>query len=184
MNYDDTIEMSMTQTGLINSIIEDLSLNTSSSKFKRHDTPVTEILQQDLAHPPFVETWSYCSVIGKPNFLAQNTRPDITYAIHQCARFCQNPCTPHGAAIKHIGCYLKSTHDKGLILPPDGTNSLHNAYCDSDFCGTWTAGLPTFMDPVSPKPVSSSPTATALFSEQASYKQRLPSALAKRNTLP
>jgi hypothetical protein len=134
---DGTIKIPMTQTGLIDSIIEDLGLNSLASKHEKHDTPAVETLQHDLDKPPYNETWNYRSIIGKLNFLAENTCPDIAFAVHQCVHFCSNPCASHGAAIKRIGRYLKTTAKKGLILCPDGTNSLH-AYCDSNFCGTWT----------------------------------------------
>jgi hypothetical protein len=121
----------MTQTGLINSIIEDLGLNNTATNHDKHDTPANKILQPDLDQPVFAERWIYCSVIGKLNFLALNTRLDIAYVVHQCARFCANPRMAHGTAIKRIGPYLKTTRMKGLILRPNGKNNLH-AYCDSD----------------------------------------------------
>jgi len=127
----------MTQTGLIDDIIHDLGLNTPLTKYEKHNTPATEVLQSDSDKPAFNEQWSYRSIIGKLNFLAQNTRPDISFAVHQCAKFCNNPCQSHGIAIKQIGRYLKATADKGLILRPDGTNQL-NAYVDADFCGAWS----------------------------------------------
>ena len=40
-------------------------------------------------------------------------------------------------AAKRIGRYLKLTKDKGLILCPDGSHSLH-VMCDADFAGTWS----------------------------------------------
>lgn len=42
-------------------------------------------------------------IIGKLNFLAQNTRPDISFAVHQCAKFCNNPHYSHGIVVKRIG---------------------------------------------------------------------------------
>jgi hypothetical protein len=135
---DNQVEITMTQTGLIDSIITDLGLDASSAKHEKHDTPAVETLQPDLDQLPFSENWGYRSVIGKLNFLAQNTRPDLSFAVHQCAKFCMNPRTTHGAAVKRIGRYLKTTRDKGITLRPDGTNSL-NAYVDADFCGTWIA---------------------------------------------
>ena len=82
----------MTQTGLIDDIIHDLRLNTPLTKYQKHNTPATEVLQSDSDKPAFNKQWSYCSIIGKLNFLAQNTRPDISFAVHQCAKFCNNPC--------------------------------------------------------------------------------------------
>ena len=42
----------------------------------------------------------------------------------------------HGAAVKRIGKYLKTTPTDGLIFRPNGSHSLH-AMCDADFAGTW-----------------------------------------------
>ena len=80
---------------------------------------------------------SYRSIMGKLNFLAQSTQPDITYAVNSCARFLNNPNFVHYQAIKCIGCYLYGTHDKGLVLAPTNINRL-DAYIDSDFAGSWS----------------------------------------------
>jgi hypothetical protein len=45
--------------------------------------------------------------------LEKSTRPDISCAVHQCARHCANP------KIKRIGRYLLGTKDKGLIMKPN-----------------------------------------------------------------
>jgi hypothetical protein len=58
-------------------------------------------------------------VTGKLNYLAQNTCPDLSFAVHQCARYSANPMTLHELAIKRIGHYLLHTRDKGLILQPN-----------------------------------------------------------------
>jgi hypothetical protein len=58
-------------------------------------------------------------VIEKLLYLEKSTRPDISCAVHQCARHCANPKIQHTAAVKRIGRYLVGTKDKGLILKPD-----------------------------------------------------------------
>ena len=63
----------MTQKGLIDDILTDVGVNTPLSKYEKHNTPATEVLQSDSNKPAFHEQWSYCSVIGKLNSLAQNT---------------------------------------------------------------------------------------------------------------
>ena len=126
----------MTQTGLIQDILNDLGLNLPNCKYAMHSTPATAILHADEHEPPFTEKWIYRSLIGKLNFLALNSRPDIAFAVHQCARWCSNPRSTHGAAVKRIGKYLKTTESKGIIFRPDGNHSLH-AMCDADFAGTW-----------------------------------------------
>ena len=44
--------------------------------------------------------FNYRSVIGKLNFLEKSTRPDITYAVHQCTHFSADPKQSHADAIK------------------------------------------------------------------------------------
>ena len=107
------------------------------TKYDRNDIPSQEVLLPASNLPKFSDTWSYCSVIGKLNFLAQNTRPDIAYAVHQCTKYCNDPRETHGTTIKRISQYLKKTSQGGLILQPDGTHQL-NAYCDADFAGNWS----------------------------------------------
>ena len=70
------------------------------------------------------------------NYLERGTRPDITYATHQCAHFCEDPREPHGRAVEHIVKYLKKTKHRGIILDPDRAKSLE-VYADADFSGNW-----------------------------------------------
>jgi len=76
-------------------------------------------------------------IIGKLNFLAQNTWPDISYTVNSCTHYLNNPNETHFIAVKQIGCYLLGTHDKGLIMNPTSENCL-SAYVDSDFAGSWS----------------------------------------------
>ena len=69
------------------------------------------------------------------NYLEKCTRPDIAYAVHQCARFSTDPRFEHGQAVKWLGRYLYGTRDKGMILKPSG--DLLEVYVDSDFAGNW-----------------------------------------------
>jgi hypothetical protein len=64
------------------------------------DTPTDSILYADTYGPDRVDTWNYRSFIGKLNYLANNTRPDSSMAMHQCARYCSNPKALHELAVK------------------------------------------------------------------------------------
>ena len=85
--------------------------------------------------PPFDNSFDYRSVIGKLNFLEKSTRPEIAYAVHQCARFCTTPKKSHGDAIQLIGRYLHGTATKGLILMPNNTS--FDCYVDASHAGTY-----------------------------------------------
>jgi hypothetical protein len=125
----------MTQPGLIDQILEDVGLVGDRVIQKR--TPATQVLQPNPNAAPFDAPWNYRSIIGKLNFLAQNTRPDISMAVHMCARFVNQPNRTHQDAVKYLCRYLHYTRTRGLILTPTADNRL-NAYVDSDFAGQWS----------------------------------------------
>jgi hypothetical protein len=107
----------LTQRALIDSIISDVALN--NSKVKAVPAKVTEILHTYLDKPPFSLNFGYHSVIGKLNYLAQTTRPDIVYATQQLAEYSSNPREPHEEADLYLICYLKKTQDLGTRFKPD-----------------------------------------------------------------
>jgi hypothetical protein len=125
--------ITMQQTGLIESIISDVGLTTTSNT---KTTPSDSILHSDPSNTPRQESWNYRFVLGKLNFFAQNTCPDITFALHQCARFCTKPTSLHEFALKHIVRYLILTSQQGLTLHPAKDFCL-DMYVDADFAGLW-----------------------------------------------
>ena len=48
----------------------------------------------------------YRSIIGKLNYLEKATRLDISFAIHQCARYVSDPKKSHARAVQWLGRYL------------------------------------------------------------------------------
>jgi hypothetical protein len=122
------------QTGLIKKIISACGLQDQSAE---HTVPANVILTADLTGPPRKNNWNYRSLIGMLNYLASSTRPDIAFAVHQCAKFTTNPKRIHELAIHRIVRYLKSTADKGFILRPSHPPNL-DCYVDAGFAGTWT----------------------------------------------
>ena len=126
----------LTQPQLIKSILNDLRLSNGNVKPKDTPATTTTILRRHSTSPPFDRHFDYRSIIGKMNYLEKSTRPDISCAVHQCARFTADPRRPHGEAVKHIGRYLTANADKGIIFTPDVTKSLE-CFVDSDFSGNW-----------------------------------------------
>jgi hypothetical protein len=89
-----------------------------------------------MSYPAFDNHFHYRSVIGKLNHLERGSRPDIAYAVHQCARFAVNPRKEHGEAVKRIGRYLKGTRTMGYVMRPN--NEQFQLWADADFSGNWT----------------------------------------------
>jgi hypothetical protein len=70
-------------------------------------------------------------------YLARNTRPDIEYAVHMCARFQSDPRTLYYNAAKRIGCYLLQTRVEGITFSPSNDLSKLECYVDADFAGSY-----------------------------------------------
>jgi hypothetical protein len=67
-----------------------------------------------------------------------NTRPDIQYAVHACARYTHRPKARHSVAVKRIVRYLLGTADKGMIFKPTPELTM-DMYAKADFAGMWNA---------------------------------------------
>jgi len=100
-----TKTINISQPSLIESVLQDLHLLTSS---KAKDT----------------------------KYITQNTRPDTSFAVHQCARYSSNPSALHELAVKRIGRYLLGSKDKGMVLHPNQNFKLE-MFIDADFAGMW-----------------------------------------------
>ncbi|KAL7475408.1 hypothetical protein ACHAW6_001324 [Cyclotella cf. meneghiniana] len=86
--------------------------------------------------PNDYKEWNYRSVVGKLNYLAQTSRPDILYATHMAAKYASNPRKEHGEAIMYIVRYLIKTRNVGLHFKPDSSKGFY-CYADADFSGEW-----------------------------------------------
>ena len=123
--------ITLTQRGLIQKIIDATGMQDCNPNW----TPATQLtLGIDPDGEPYDETWNYPSIVGMLLYLSTNTRPDITFAVSQVARFNHSPKKSHASAIKTIVRYLHRTSDKGTIVTPTGDLSI-DCYVDADFAG-------------------------------------------------
>jgi Reverse transcriptase (RNA-dependent DNA polymerase) len=133
------------QTGLIHRVIDLVGLkDTPRTKF----IPSAGPLGSNKEHGPRTDTWNYRSAIGILQYLSNNTRPDISFAVSQVSRFANDPRCTHESAVKHIVRYLRTSEDKGLIVKPSTAIPLE-CWCDSDFAGLF--GHESHEDPRSAK---------------------------------
>ena len=138
VNYNKGDEFEMKQPFLIDRIIE--SLDSEIRMTNSQSTPaVKPLLHRDTDGEARHTSWNYRSIIGMMNYLQQSTRPDISFAVHQCARFCNDPKRSHERAVKRIGKYLIGTKERGILCKPDKNKGLE-CYVDADFAGGWDRG--------------------------------------------
>jgi hypothetical protein len=138
----DNGDIELLQCGLINKILATCGMTDCNTKA----TPCNKVpLGTDPEGAPITGKFEYASAVGMLLYLSSNSRPDIQFAVHQCARFTHFPKKSHEDAILRICRYLKGTKNKGLLLTPSNDMIL-DCYVDADFAGLY--GVEDDQDPV------------------------------------
>ena len=138
--------VTMTQTGLIDRILAAVDMEDCNLKYTAAEK---DSLCKDETGVPCCENWDYRSIVGMLLYLVGSTRPNITYAVHQCARFSHNPKHSHEVGVKHIVRYRKGTRDMEIIIKPDSKNVCINMYANADT--SWLYIMDDNQDPISTK---------------------------------
>lgn len=102
----------------------DASVHFSSDQCPDHDS--VEFVQMSSHRK------DYMSLVGAYLWLANVTRPELSYIAGQLARFVSNPSALHYRAALRVLLYLKSTQDQGLIFHPQGSESIR-CFVDADW---------------------------------------------------
>ena len=106
---------------------------------KIHDTPAES--SKILHGINRKQGWNFRAIMWCLNYLQAMTRPDLSYSVHQCSRFCNSPKLSHEQALKRICRYLRGTRNKGLIFKPDLKQGF-KCYVDADWAGNWLKSNP------------------------------------------
>ena len=129
-------KIKLSQPHLIDQVVKEVGMSIG----KGQSTPAasTVILHRFEHEEDYDEKeFHYRSVIGKLNFIEKSTRPDISYATHQCARFCENPKVSHAKAVKRLVAYLRNSRDEGIVMDPKKERLSLEIYCDADWSGNY-----------------------------------------------
>lgn len=76
----------------------------------------------------------YQELVGSLLYIAQGSRPDITWTVNNLSKFNKNPGQSHWMAAKRVLRYLKGTLSAKLKFFRD-VNSNFIGFCDSDYAG-------------------------------------------------
>ena len=117
------------QQAYIDTVIESFGMENG----KQVDTPVDigTKLMHSTTDSDTVDQGLHQSAVGSLLYLSIGTRPDITFAVSNVAKFCARPNKPHWTAVKRILRYLKGTSSLGLLSKRDGSKDL-TGFCDAD----------------------------------------------------
>ena len=98
-------------------------------------TPEAEPDQEETL---FMTNAPYRSVVGSLTYIFIGTRPDIGFALSQCARHSNHPRMVHWQALKRIVRYLKGTADFGICYVRGTSGGVFlkpNYWSDADHAG-------------------------------------------------
>ena len=91
-------------------------------------------LPKDHDGESYNSQFNYSSIVGILLYLQHHSRPELTFAFSQCARYTYYPKLSHQKPLKRIRRYLKGTRTKGLIMKPNKDLNI-DCHVDSDFAG-------------------------------------------------
>lgn len=119
----------LSQTRYIDEVLSDYGLSNSTPT----KTPIYEQFpfSQECTTPPD-RRFPYLECIGKLNWIARGTRPDIAFAVSHLARFCSNYQEEHWKACLHLLKYLKGTRQAYLEYCKQGS-AVPFGYSDADW---------------------------------------------------
>ncbi|KAI0993762.1 hypothetical protein K3495_g14422 [Podosphaera aphanis] len=75
----------------------------------------------------------YRQIVGSVLYLSNGTRPDISYAVGQLARFMSNPNSNHLSMAKHLLRYLNGNRSQGIMYKATNDTKDWSAWTDA----TW-----------------------------------------------
>ncbi len=135
---DNSFELS--QPFFIDRILNFLGLckNEFKTDTNSSSTPVAKgLLHCDLLGKGHKYSWKYCMAVGMLSYLQNTSHPEISMAVHQMARFSNNPMLSHKKMIMRIGRYLLDTCKCSIFYKPNKSKGLE-CYVDTDFAGGWS----------------------------------------------
>jgi hypothetical protein len=95
------VSIELTQVGLTDHTIVPLELEQDKSTGKSTLAEYVS-LGTNADDEACDETFNYRGVAGMMQYISGHTRPDIAFAVIQCARFSSSPKRTHAAALKRI----------------------------------------------------------------------------------
>ena len=94
-------------------------------------------LEKATSNDDLCNSTQYQCAVGSLMYLNSTrtrTRPDITFAVGNVARYCSKPTNKHYSAVKRIFRYLKGTLRFGMVYEKQNSSNFAG-YADADWAG-------------------------------------------------
>ncbi|KAI1003690.1 hypothetical protein K3495_g4518 [Podosphaera aphanis] len=100
---------------------------------KPANSPIERLIEPNDAQCSKQDQTEYNSIIGGLQYLANNPRPNIVFAVNHLARFLPNLSSVHLQAARHVLRYIGKQPDKGITFTRKKGKPVLEAYSDTDF---------------------------------------------------
>lgn len=127
-------KIKLTQKKYVTDLLEKFGMSNSKSvstplnpneKLTKDMGPKSENEREEMKRKPYRE------LVGGLIYLANGTRPDLTFATSALSRFCVDPGIAHWRAAKRVLSYLKGTLEYGITY--EKTDKGMEAFVDADW---------------------------------------------------
>jgi hypothetical protein len=129
--------LKLSQTLFIDNIIELYYKGTQRTVSTPLD-PGTKLMKGKSINENEDHSFPYREIMGALNYLAQCTRPDLTYAVSYLSKFSNCHDQSHHKAVSHVLRYLKHTRTEGISYSKSASIKPYG-YSDA----TWGSDLET-----------------------------------------
>lgn len=102
---------------------------------KSVNTPLERLLEPNSSVCSMHRKTEFNSMVGGLQYLANNTRPDIAFAVNHLARFLSNPSEEHISSARRVLRYIVKDPDRGINFVFEKRKPILEAYSDADFAG-------------------------------------------------
>lgn len=120
----------LVQDSYIDTIARDFEIIVEGTKAPSTPLPSTPLVQNSGKASP-QEIFGYQKRVGKPNYAAVITRPDIAYGVSKLSEYLQNPSKQHMDAAEHMMRYLVATKYRGIEYSSDSMSLTGKAFIAS-----------------------------------------------------
>ena len=134
--------LTLSQELYVKDTVEKYASFIGAGHTRSFDSPMEEglMLSRDDSPEPNSDEWermadrraAYMAIVGSLLWLANMTRPELSYASSQLARFVSNPGEVHFNAALRVLIYLDGSHARTLTYRPDADRGL-DVYVDSSW---------------------------------------------------
>jgi hypothetical protein len=121
----------LNQTNYIKQLLKKFDLQDSKSV----STPMDSRISLSKSQCPttegeklFMQSKSYREAVGSLLWVSNGTRPDISYAVNQVARYMENPGVQHWDAVQRILVYLRGSQNKSIVFESDENSATTRGY--------------------------------------------------------